>query len=134
MTAAKIEAGDFVQSFCTKCKNMTKHIAVGLLLGVPTKVQCTVCKGNHNFKKNPASSATPRQKAAPKLVDNKDWVASAAKWDETKATPYTTIGMFKKGELLNHSTFGLGLVQGHMGPKRMQVLFQNGPKLMLCGN
>lgn len=134
MTVKTFSAGDFVNSVCKKCKKTTKHIIVGLVDGVPAKVQCTDCKSNHNYRKEAAPGEKSKQKPAPSRQVSQDWIAMSEKWDETKATPYAIGGVFKKGELLNHAHFGLGVILGAPAEKKMRVLFREGEKLLLCGN
>lgn len=132
MAKEQIEPGDFVQSQCKKCKKGTKHIVVGLLDGTPTKVQCTVCKGNHAYKGESSAAKPPRPRPHSVSAETKDWLAASPSWDAGKAKPYGMDSKFRSGDLVNHDTFGLGLVKKVMDTNRMYVLFEAGEKLMVC--
>lgn len=134
MTTEIVQAGDFVQSACAKCKLITKHIVVSLVAGVPSKVQCTLCKGNHAFRPKLDAATPKRAKAANRNPDVQDWLKDSPTWDENKAIPYAMAGVFRKGDLLRHSVFGLGMVRRPPYSNRMQVLFEVGEKLLVCGN
>lgn len=134
MTSKQVEAGDFIQAYCRKCQNETKHIAVSLVKGLPAKVQCTVCKGNHAYQKDPITQAQAKIRLASKKVEIQDWNSLSTQWDSSRAIPYSSGSAFKKGDLIDHHVFGLGIVRNQPGYRRMQVLFQDGEKLMQCAN
>ena len=134
MATVQIQPGEFVQSKCAKCKKLTKHIVVGLVDGVPSKVQCVFCKGNHNYKPESVNKPPRKPKIAPKSPEMQDWESDSPKWDESKAVPYRMDGVFKKGDLLMHALFGLGIVRKVVSVQRMQVLFSAGEKLMVCAS
>lgn len=134
MTDKKLEAGDFVKSYCKKCKEETKNVVVALVKGVPSKVQCTNCKGNHLFAAKPGTkSKSSAAKGSAMKVPSPEWEGLSAKWDSKRAVPYVIGGIFKKGDLLDHKQFGLGVVRAIADVKRMQVLFQYGEKTLHCG-
>lgn len=133
-TREPMEPGDLVQSNCRKCKKSTKHIIVGLVDGVPSKVQCTICKGNHNYRSDAEVKATGRPRPSPKNPMVIEWRTLSQNWDPGKASNYATTSTFKRGELVNHASFGLGVVREIAGSKKMVVLFEVGEKLMMCGN
>lgn len=134
MSTEKLEAGDFVQAFCKKCKKESKHVAVALTKGVPTKVQCTVCKGNHVYQKATESHAVSKARSDANKADAAEWQKLSANWNPDKAHTYIMGQSYKKGDLLNHKVFGLGIVTEVPGYNHMRVLFQEGRKLMQCGN
>lgn len=135
MTSEPIQPGDFATSVCTKCKKPTKHVVVSLAGGIPSKVQCTMCKGNHNYRspESQKSGATQRTRAPQKTAEMLQWEKESPAWDEKRASTYSMTGTFKTGELLNHHVFGLGVVRKKCGAGRIQVMFQAGDKTLVCG-
>ena len=45
---------------------------------------------------------------------------------------YDMNGKFRANDLVEHSVFGLGIVQLVVGPNKMNVLFESGKKLLRC--
>lgn len=134
MTSKQVEAGDFVQAYCKRCQKEAKHIAVALVKGVPAKVQCTVCKGTHAYQKDPVTQAIVKTRLVARKAEIHDWSVLSTKWDPAGAIPYNSGRAFRKGDIVEHTLFGLGIVRSQPGNRRMQVLFHDGEKLMQCAN
>ena len=60
------------------------------------------------------------------------WKEAVADKLDTDFTSYTVSGHFTPGTLLNHPTFGKGLVLSVYGQK-MEVLFAEGKKILVMG-
>ena len=50
-----------------------------------------------------------------------------------KKIPYSLSGRFKVNDLINHSTFGLGVVTNLITDEKIQVIFKDGEKLLVAG-
>ena len=47
---------------------------------------------------------------------------------------YTQDGSFNEGEKVDHRTFGRGLITKLIQPNKMEVIFEEGSKLMIRGS
>ncbi len=139
-------AGDIIETNCTKCKALTNHTIVAMIGELIVKVECNVCHGSHKYHppKEAKAAAAPRATRSVTGVTRrvkKDPVAEAiAEWDELqssfdpeRARPYDMNGVYRVKNLVSHSTFGLGVVQKVLPPNKIEVLFQDGRKLLRCG-
>ena len=57
--------------------------------------------------------------------------------EEAKGAPirvYAQDGSFGEGEKVDHSTFGKGLITKLIKPNKMEVIFEEGTKLMIRGD
>jgi len=138
----KIEAGSEVDSRCLKCKDVTNHTIIAMTDGKIAKVECNVCGGRHNYRPaKPESAATAKRKttraasvASAKLAKHEaHFEKLVADRDEGNAVPYSLTGIFKEGDLLDHPTFGLGVVEAVVLPDKIEVLFRQESKLLICG-
>lgn len=140
-TSKKSEAGGEIESKCLKCKDVTNHTIVAMDGDTVVKVVCNVCKARHNYrpptpKKKTNAKKKPAKKAAPK--PSKEAKAAAhfeemtQDLDHSKARPYAMNSTFGKGDLLKHQTFGLGLVTATAQPNRIEVLFKEYSKILIC--
>lgn len=138
-TEKKIEAGSEINSRCLKCKAVTNHTIIALVDGKVAKVLCNVCGGQHNYRPE-----KPEQARAPKTTRTYGVAARQAKVeahfeeliagrDPSAALTYDMTAVFKEGALLDHPTFGLGVVIERVMPDKIEVLFRQGSKLLLCG-
>lgn len=134
MTNQQLGAGKEVLSYCGKCKLILAHVIVNMkTASVIGKCQCKTCSAEHNYrdpagvgKKKP--SKTTGKEAVPEKRSWKDSVSEA----QGTLKGYTSDKTFKEGELINHPSFGKGIVEKVMPDNKMQILFEDGVKLLIC--
>lgn len=126
-------AGDPIEARCTKCRKNTNHIVVAMAEGVPVKVECNTCSGQHKYRP-PTAPKKPavRRTVDPKIAQKKEWQELQPGMNSKQAIDYSMTTAFKVGTLMNHPVFGLGIVQQLGGPRKIQVLFEDGKKIMRC--
>lgn len=133
MQPATLTAGDPIEARCTKCRANNAHVIITLAEEKPEKVQCTVCERQHKYRppsvpKKPAA----RRSVDPTVAERKEWALLRPEMDNKVAAPYSMTGSYKVQSLIKHPTFGLGLVQRIAGPQKVEVLFEDGKKVMRC--
>ena len=64
-------------------------------------------------------------------ISEEDFRAKLATLDASTANPYAMRGDYSPGELILHPQFGVGIVVAILGPKKMQVIFQESSKLLV---
>ncbi len=153
MTTETIQAGSSVESACRKCKTVTDHHVVVMIDEKIGKVQCKVCGGKHAHRP-PKAAPAPKAAAQPKAPAEKKPRASAAKkpaapkkpspevlalWESKVAStapgdvkPYAMAADFEDGDVISHSVFGPGFVQRFIKPNMIEVLFEDGLKMLRC--
>ena len=138
----KIEAGSEINSRCLKCKDVTNHTVFAMVDDKVAKVECNVCGGRHNYRpEKPANEAASKRKATRAASIAKVKLAEAeALFDKMldgrgpyQAIPYGMNDIFKVGDLLNHQIFGLGIVTETVMPNKIEVIFRQQSKLLICG-
>lgn len=130
--------GGDVDAYCTKCKMLLGHTVLAMVGQDPKRVRCNTCKGEHVYRRDPA---VPKKKAwEPKSVREKrelkpvvtTWEALLANKDLTRARRYSSKERFQNDEVLDHATFGIGLVQEVRGDK-ISVAFKADVKTLVHG-
>ncbi|MDL2316271.1 hypothetical protein LJC59_04245 [Desulfovibrio sp. OttesenSCG-928-A18] len=76
------------------------------------------------------SAAAPRRSSAAKL--ELAWQEAMLRHSGEEALPYSMQGDFQVGSLIEHSLFGKGEVIKVTAPDKMEVLFQEGVKVLRC--
>jgi Zn ribbon nucleic-acid-binding protein len=145
MRIKKLSAGDIIEAACTRCRAILNHTIVAMVEDRVVRVECNTCHGVHNYrakteKKTPAASTAVREKQAvsrqpknePAASERDEWEALCSNCAIDQAIPYDMNGKFRTNDLLNHPTFGLGIVKNIIPPNKMEVLFQQGKKLLRC--
>jgi hypothetical protein len=120
-----------VQSKCGACKTLTTHVVLSMEADCPLQVRCSICERSHKYRPPPKSRAARARKKNPEV---EDWAKFSPKWDKEKAITYSTATVFSINDLIHHSKFGLGKVRQNIQPNKIRVLFEDGIKLMICGN
>jgi hypothetical protein len=150
MTTRKLSAGDIIEARCTKCREVLNHRIVAMVEEKVVRVECNTCKGLHNYHappvaktaKAPRTAAVPKTRTTPAVprtskkdpveIEREEWASLQPTFDPDKAHLYDMTGRYKVKHLIQHPTFGLGIVRTVIVPNKMQVLFQDGIKLLRC--
>lgn len=141
MSVKQLSAGDNIESRCTKCRTIMNHTIVSLVDGLPSRVECNTCKGIHNYRKpvekklaGAKTTTSARKKSVKKTdVDLTLWAELSLEQKSGKAVTYSLQATFEQDQIVNHPTFGLGKVMQLLPPNKVEILFQDGRKLLRCG-
>jgi hypothetical protein len=141
MTAYRI--GSNVDSFCNKCKLTLAHTIEAVVEGTIKRVHCNTCKSKHAFRGKTAvksatksvksSSTAAKKRGVPGLVRASDFTTLLKGRGHASARPYSFVDRFRTGEVLNHITFGIGVVTADKGSDKIEVLFELGPRTLVHG-
>ena len=126
---ATLEAGSDVDAYCSKCKMVLAHVIVAMKGTKPARVECKTCKSVHAYKAA-APGARKTKKTIEKITDYDQLIAGR---DLASAKRYRMDESFAAEEVIDHKKFGLGLVQRVMSDGKMEVLFPDGPRILVSG-
>jgi hypothetical protein len=145
MRITKLSAGNIIEASCTRCKAILNHTIVAMVEERVVRVECNTCHGIHNYrakveKKEKTATTTAQKKLTtprqPKkdqgASDRDEWESLNPTFDTNRAIPYNMDSKYRTNDLIDHSAFGLGVVKNVIPPKKMEVLFQLGIKLLRC--
>lgn len=151
MNTRKLSAGDIIDARCTRCKEILNHRIVAMVEEKVVRVECNTCGGAHGYyppptakaaktPKSPSAAKAPRSSNAAPRTSRKDpaeaerdeWAALRPNMESERAVAYAMDGKYRTNGLINHSVFGIGVVKQLIPPNKMQVLFQDGIKLLRC--
>ena len=123
--------GGDVDAQCTKCKMLLGHTILAMVGTAPKRVRCNTCQGEHNYR---SPSAKPIRKAAvPKeKASVLSWDAQLVGKDLSRARRYSPKDRFEKDEVLNHPTFGIGIVL-EVRADKLEVAFRAYKKTLVHG-
>lgn len=144
MSGRPISAGDIIEARCTKCRAVFNHTIVAMVGTRVVRVQCNTCGGQHNYHspqeekktaerstaRRPATGEKPRRSAA--AAGPSEWEGAMAGRDPDSAIPYAMDASFRADALVNHPTFGIGIVTAVIKPNKVEILFRDGRKLLRC--
>lgn len=138
--------GAEVDAWCTKCKMDLTHRIVAVLEAKPKRVECETCHSQHNYRKpKSGAAAIPEPKktsrsngASPKakrLTKNQtellaQWESAVTGKPKSNFARYSAKQSFTQDQLLDHATFGQGVVSEVLEDRKISVLFRDGQKVL----
>ena len=122
-----------VDAFCTRCKLTLAHTIVAMVGSKIARVRCNTCGGEHVFRtadlasRSTRSSPTPsRQRTVLSFADR------LAQSNPAEATLYNPKLTYVVDQLINHPTFGLGIVTA-LRQDKIDVAFKAAAKTLIQG-
>lgn len=131
-TIQKGDVGGETTALCTKCKIETEHTIASKVGEKIGKVRCRACGSAHRYLRAGAPPA-PSIRRSPKLGPEEIWNRCMQNASEKKKTVYTLSGAYKLDDVIDHGSFGLGVVTLLFAKDKMQVTFKEGEKMLVMG-
>ena len=129
----KFEPGAELLSFCGKCKLPLAHIIVAMKKnGSIGKCECKTCGAVHLYRDPDKPKKTRSTK--PKISKEE---SAAASWNKAvsgaskSSNAYAMTGEFAVGGVIEHPTFGKGVVEGLIDHNKIRVVFESGEKVLI---
>jgi hypothetical protein len=119
-----------VVSKCAKCKTTPDHEVISRSAeGIIEKVKCLACGSEH--KHRPEKPKVPRKSTRQKKIDPaRDFNLLIEMFKAKKPQRYSMAGLFRAGDVIDHSSFGVGVVISALN-KRMEVIFSDQPRILV---
>lgn len=135
-----LSVDDVVKARCPVCGEVQNHTVIKMVDEKTARIRCNACcttglyngktpaKAGKNARKAPVSRKAREAQAA---KERETWVALQPGMEE-KAVVYSMTGTYHVRDVVQHGSFGLGLVTREVGPHKIEVLFEEGKKLLCC--
>jgi hypothetical protein len=137
--------GQEIICFCTSCKMDLRHVIVAHKSGnsgAIAKVRCNTCGKIHAYRANPgekaAAAASARKRSDAPVREKVQVIPVEVEWREQLSTKqgvpslqYAPTKEFKVGDVIDHPTFGCGIVKNLKDGNKFEVLFQRDVKTLI---
>lgn len=144
MLSTGYKAGDEVDSKCTKCKMVLAHTILAMVGSKIAQVRCNTCGGTHTYRPPPSASeaSAARRRAEKKAValEADKQKSSAAEFDSivrtvdtSGALPYSAGMGLELNQVIEHATFGLGVVTELREGNKAHIAFRDGGRILVYG-
>ncbi len=132
----KQKTGQNIDSYCRKCKESSEHTIMALDDGTASKVRCRRCGGTHRFK-SPADAPKARKPQTKRIAGEAAtaelvWEAGIVR-AKGKEREYSMASTYRIGDIVNHHTFGKGIVK-KLYANKCDILFKDRARLMVSTN
>lgn len=122
---------------CTRCKLPLTHVVVAHNAeGIVERVQCRTCGSMHKYRPEKQTVRKTRKKTGTAPKRGKPNAARvferlAAKLEEKDPVPYTMGGSYQVDDVIDHKTFGKGIVTA-VYHQKMEVVFADASRTLVC--
>ena len=125
-----------LETQCTKCKLPLTHVVVlHNSEGFVERVQCRTCGSEHKYHPDKKAKKPVKKKRASAKSRKPDAAAIfeqlSAKFQDKKPVPYTMQGSYQTDDVIDHKTFGKGIITG-VSYQKMEVAFSDASRLLVC--
>ncbi len=145
------KVGKEIDGWCTRCKLVLTHTIEAVANGKITRVHCKTCRGQHAYRADAPGAKTAAARPGAKSPSRSRTSSATSRRNDPAATlasqyasllrgrtaaqaqPYKTTGRYKVTELIAHPTFGVGAVTGERESTKIDVLFVDGPRVLVHG-
>ncbi len=152
MITKKVDPGEDVEAWCTRCRRNLNHRIVAVVGRSIQKVQCLTCGGEHKYyppkgveaksravKGREAAKSGAATKQSKSAAVNKSAAKAESEWStfmtemvpDSAPLPYATSAAYSKGEFIDHPVFGIGRVLNIVGVEKIEVIFKEGRKILI---
>jgi hypothetical protein len=137
-----LKVGKHIDGWCTRCKLVLGHTIESMTGEKVTRVHCNTCGGQHAHRARAPrarvagarASGTPGSRPPTKEQKREnEYAALLRRSTKASSRPYSTSMRFAVGEVISHDTLGLGVVTGERDSIKIDVLFADGPKVLVQG-
>ena len=128
--------GRSCEAWCTQCKSEAGHTIIAMVDGLPKRVECDSCHGQHNYRLAPVQLRPAKIKGSrSRRINRKNapWETLFSTDDSPEARLYSMTERFEADEVVEHESFGIGIVQQVQPGNKIEVLFKSGKKLLVHG-
>lgn len=138
MTTTAPKVGGEADAFCTKCNLLLAHTILAMVGPKIARVRCNTCQSERAYRGQviPASAAKASKPRAARVPAAEKVIISFEEQlkgkDLTKARKYSVKETFAVDEIVDHPTFGFGIVTAVRGEK-VDVVFKAFEKTLLHG-
>jgi hypothetical protein len=130
MAAKKYKVGLEIDAWCTKCKVDRLHVIETLKSdGNINRVLCRTCEGIHLFRRPKGEGGTGAKTTSRRRKKPEHVVTEA---EQSGAKAYLMTGEYAVGDVIEHSKFSYGKVTALRPGGKMDVMFDEVAKVLLC--
>ncbi len=135
--------GQEIVCLCSSCKMELRHVIVAHKSGNSgpvAKVRCNTCGKIHAYRSTPQEKTggviqakrevKPREKTVVIPIEV-EWREQLKSREGSPSLPYTPSKDFKVGDVIDHPTFGCGVVKSLKDGNKFEALFQRDVKILM---
>lgn len=148
MVGFSVGPGDDVEAWCTRCRMNLNHRVIAVVGNSIQRVHCLTCGGDHKYHPPKYDKTESREKRAVRIPSAEKAKRTVGRGASNALGEWTTImkdmapdaiprtyrvtESYEALEFIEHPVFGTGRVLAIVGSERMQAIFKDGRKILVC--
>ena len=136
-----LKPGGNVDSWCGKCKLILAHTIEAMVGDKPARVHCNTCKAQHGYKPyEPGEAPQVRERKAGGSLGHQTGKPRASRYqillkgkNMALAKRYSPKDNYAPGDVVEHPNFGVGVAIALKDGTKIEVLFDDGSKVLIHG-
>lgn len=143
---ATARTGGDVDAWCGKCNLLLAHTVEAMVGESIKRVHCNTCGSQHAYRPHPpgqgGSTRTPRepkprasstQKAGSGAARASDYENYMKGRETAEVRRYSPKSRYLAGEVIEHPKFGKGIATALKDGDKLEILFPDGPRVLIHG-
>ena len=128
-----LKPGGNVDSWCGKCKLILAHTIEAMAGDKPVRVHCNTCKAQHGYKPYEPGGAGGSKGPQPGKARASRYQMLLRGKDMALAKRYSPKDNYAPGDVVEHPSFGVGVAIAVKDGAKVEVLFDDGSKVLVHG-
>ena len=128
-----LKPGGNVDSWCGKCKLILAHTIEAMVGDKPARVHCNTCKAQHGYKPHGPGEAGGSLGPKPGKARSSRYQMLLRGKDMALAKRYSPKDNYEPGDVVEHPSFGVGVTIAVRDGAKIEVLFDDGSKVLVHG-
>ncbi|UCE71543.1 MAG: hypothetical protein JSU99_09690 [Nitrospiraceae bacterium] len=129
-------AGEGLNAWCPRCTMQSEHTIISIIDNAPKRIKCNTCEEHHTWSAKLSGKSHGQLKSTGRRERSKEalyktYLTRLAESDPAHSIKYTIKGNFEKDQIIEHITFGIGLVLSVIQENKIEILFKDGPRLLI---
>ncbi len=126
--------GKEMRAACSSCKRPQIHVITAVSGKKIDSIQCKVCGKSRRYRSTDSGVPSKRRRleAAAVIPPEEIWKKLMAATASKKTITYAFDKKYQVNDLINHDTFGLGVVTKLPTGDKARVAFKEGELLLIC--
>ena len=147
MYKSALGPGDDIEAWCTRCRMNLNHRIIAMVGSDVRRVHCLTCGSDHKYypPKGAGNSASKSRVVRVSATGSQKTItpkksARPGEWErfmtelpaDSTPRPYRIFEAYGAAEFLEHPVFGIGRVVDVLARDKIEVVFKEGRKVLLC--
>jgi DNA-directed RNA polymerase subunit RPC12/RpoP len=133
MSTAKLAVGSDIIYNCARCGLDLAHTILAMIGNEPARIRCNTCRSERNYRRKKTVDAILKSGVSRPKIVRPDFFQEKLKANAMKTVKaYRIDSHFDLNDIIQHPTFGKGVVIKTLFPDRAEILFQDQSRVLMC--